>query len=79
MKQCFQNLHFHLGAAGANPTNNPSLKNKKGCLEVRPVGTLPNVSRPKALGKAERTSKQPQSLLPTATLGLYHIINFPVN
>jgi hypothetical protein len=38
---------------------------------VRSVGTLPNIPT-WTLGKAKRTSKEPQSLLPTATIALYH-------
>ena len=41
MKQCFQNITVY---SGANPLHSPSPKNKKGYLEVRPVGTLPNIS-----------------------------------
>jgi hypothetical protein len=45
----------------------PSSENKKGSLEVRSVGTLPNIPT-RTLGKAKRTSKEPQLLLPTATI-----------
>jgi hypothetical protein len=45
MKQWFLAFRPHiLGSNGANPLHNPSLKNKKGCLEVRPVGALLNDS-----------------------------------
>jgi hypothetical protein len=45
MKQWLLAFRPHkFGNVGANPTDHPSLKNKKGCLEVRPVGALLNIS-----------------------------------
>ena len=42
MKQCFQNIRMQVTAL----THHQSQSQKqKGCLEVRPVGTLPNISR----------------------------------
>ena len=79
MKQWLLAFRPHkFGNVGANPTHHPSLKNKKGRLEVRPVGALPNITT-RILGKAERTSKQPDLLPPTATPRLYQIISTRVN
>ena len=44
-----------------------SKTNKKGHLQLRPVGALPDISPTKASGKAERMCKWPKSLPPTAT------------
>jgi hypothetical protein len=69
IKQCVSK-HRKEVHNGANPLHSPSLKNKKGHLQLRPVGALPDISPTKASGKAERMCKWPQSLPPTATVGL---------